>query len=128
MALRTLLPFLLVLIPTACATPGGNCARESRRELETVDRLIAETRVDLARGYSEREEGGPVAMNLCLGGYRSHVGMSVCADPTRRRAAVPVDQASAQRKLSALETRRAALVSQVNAETASCNAAKGVAR
>jgi hypothetical protein len=111
---------LLVALLPACVQNGGDCAREDRRELRTVEKLIAETRADMARGYRQQEGSGNGSVNFCLGGGGSNVGVSFCADPTRQSRAVAVDMAAEERKLQGLEARRLALQSGIHAKEAGC--------
>ncbi len=105
---------------SACVQTGASCAREERRELRTVEQLIAATRADMARGYRQEAGGGNTSVNFCLGGGGSNVGVAFCADPSQRTRAVPVDMAAEERKLQSLEARRLALQSAIAAKEASC--------
>jgi hypothetical protein len=108
----------LVLL-SACEPAGSPCASPAGRELRTVDKLIAETRTTLARGYTE-ERGGS-GFDFCLGGGGSNVGVSFCNDLGRSRA-VAVDRAAEQRKLDALLKRRADLLRQSQFDAQMCQA------
>lgn len=120
---------ILFGVLSACVDSGTYCkrsdTRDEERELRTVNRLIADTREGVARGYREVSDygNGGGFVNLCLGGISSDVGVSVCADPSRRSRAVPVDMASEERKLKALETRRNALQSEISTKNAACTGA-----
>ncbi len=116
---------VIAALPAACVQSGAGCGREEERELRTVDRLIAETRTDMARGYTREPAGGNVGVNFCLGGGGSNVGVSFCADPSQRTRPVPVDMQEQERKLQALETRRLALLSGIDAKQARCAATGG---
>ena len=50
---RLLLPALIML--NACGTPQQQCINSGTRDLRVVDRLIAETEGNLARGYAYKE-------------------------------------------------------------------------
>lgn len=100
-----ILPVLAAL--AACTEAPGNCP--ARREVRTIDRLIADTEGNIARGYATvpvRSSG----IDLCLGGAQENIGVSFCTDGTTRTKAVAVDAAAEQRKLDGLRARRAALV------------------
>ena len=112
---------LLAALP-ACVDSGASCAREEMRELRTVDKLIEDTQAAIARGYrTERDQTGG-SFNFCLGGGGSHVGAALCTDPSTRTRPVAIDIAAEERKLKALEARRMALRSTINARTARCTA------
>lgn len=123
---------LLLLALSACVDSGSYCkkpdTRDQERELRTVERLIRDTREGMARGYREEDSygGGGGFVNFCLGGGGDNVGVSVCGDPTRRSRAVPVDMATEQRKLKALETRRSALLSEIDSKSAACTGTGGL--
>ena len=116
---------LLAVLPAACVQSGAGCGGEEERELRTVDRLIAQTRTDMARGYTREPTGGNVGVNFCLGGGGSNVGVAFCADPSQRTRPVAVDMQEQERKLQALETRRLALLSGIDAKRARCAATGG---
>jgi hypothetical protein len=111
------LPFVLVLF--ACTEPAPRCAIPETRELGTINKLIAETEATLERGYvmQETDRSG---VNFCLGGRRSHVGLSFCTDPAGQKKPVAIDHAAEERKLASLNARRQALITQINAKTAAC--------
>lgn len=116
-----LLPLAFCLAVAGCETdPVRRCAGPELREVQTLDRLIAETRDRLNRGYVlERQDSG-ANVNFCLGGRRSHVGLSFCTDPGTRTRPVAIDTEAEERKLAALEARRAALQARIDARAASC--------
>lgn len=103
----------------SCEPAGSPCSAPAARELRTVDRLIAETRTTLARGYTTERTGG--GFDFCLGGGGSNVGVSFCNDLSGSRA-VAVDRAAEQRKLDALLARRAELVRQADSDAEMCRA------
>lgn len=100
---------LLLIAATACTQYPDACDRRAVRELRTVDRLVTETRRNLARGYTyETEEYGYRAgFVICSGGDP----FNVCTgnDTTYRRRAVAIDPAAEQRKLDSLLARREVL-------------------
>jgi len=113
----------IALFLGACATdPAARCAPAERRELATIDRLIADIRAEVARGYrTVRTETNP-AINLCLGGLRSNVGVSFCTDPGVRTHTEAIDPEAAARTLDALLARREALQARIDAAVATCPA------
>lgn len=114
---------ILALALAACATdPASRCAPEEARELKTIDRLIAEARTDIERGYRTVQVPTGAAVNLCLGSARSHVGVSFCTDPGTRTRTEAIDTAAATRTLDALLARRERLQAQIAAAVAACPA------
>ena len=107
---------LLLIFATACTHYPDDCNRRAVAELRTVNRLIAETRENLARGYSyEVEESGLSAgFVLCTGGHP--VNLCTGSDTTYRRRPVAIDPEAERRKLESLLSRREVLVEA----TASC--------
>ncbi len=105
----------------ACASdPASRCAPDETRELRTIDRLIAETRSDIDRGYKIVRTDSNPAVNLCLGSARSHVGVSFCTDPGSQSRPEALDTAAAARTLDALLARRERLEAQIAAAVAAC--------
>jgi hypothetical protein len=132
LTLRALPPAIVLLAAlSGCVNSTGSCpkadTRDEERELRSVEKLIRDTRTGIARGYREETTYGYGGgfVDFCLGGGGSNVGIAVCGDPTRRKSAVPIDSAAEERKLAALEARRGALVSEINAKSAACTAAGG---
>lgn len=118
-----LLTLATLLALAACASdPARRCAGDELRERATLDRLVAETRETLSRGYVMVEEERAFGVNVCLGSHRSNVGISLCADPTAARHPQAIDTAAETRKLKALLARREALDRRIADLTASCQA------
>lgn len=123
---------VLLAVLSGCVNSTDNCprpdTRDEQRELRTVEKLIRDTRAGVARGYREETTYGYGGgfVNFCLGGGGSDVGVSVCADPSRRSQAVPIDAAAEARKLAALEARRSALISEINAKSTACTTSGGL--
>ena len=97
----------LGLLALICAcSPAEQCRLDASRELRQLDRQIAETRTDLARGYRLVPVENPFQIGLfgCLG--RTDV-FGFCADdlpPQYRRVRlnIPAEQA----KLASLQSQR----------------------
>lgn len=112
---------VLLLSLAACTqTSNPNCNQPETRELRTVDRLIADTTAVIQRGYRTEEVQGNASVNVCLGSGGANVGVSFCADPTRRSVPVAIDLAAEQRKLAGLEARRSALLDTIRTKQALC--------
>jgi hypothetical protein len=92
------------------------------KELKTVQTLITETRGDIARGYRLEQSRPNVGVNLCLGGMSSHVGLSLCSGSGATTHPVAIDRATEERKLAALEKRRADLLKTLAARNPACAA------
>ena len=107
--MRTI-PLLLVLLASCAQVPDG-CDRAVTRELRIVERLVDETRTNLARGYAYETEESRLRSGLvvCSGGRN----VRFCTGNTTRtfRRPVAIDPEAEERKLRRLEQRREALVS-----------------
>lgn len=115
----------LALFVSACGTPQEQCIRNATRELHTLDRLIAETEANLARGYAyEDYEKVRHVWTWCddFTGPTRHRRM--CLEPVFDTVERPVaiDPAVEMRKLDGLKSRRAALAKRAQAEVAACRA------
>jgi hypothetical protein len=97
---------LVLVLLGACTTYPDACNRRALGELRTVDRLIAETRSNLARGYGyERVPTNfSTGFVLCSGGYNARICTGNDTRYTRR--AVAVDPQAERRKLDTLIARR----------------------
>jgi hypothetical protein len=122
------LAMLLALCALAsCATSREACLRAATAELATLDRLIAETEANLARGYAiAREPYTTTTLEFCVGtgrlGGAFDVGLRYCPDvETRYRdRPVAIDPAAERRKLAQLRARRAAEAERAAARQAAC--------
>jgi hypothetical protein len=102
-----LIPFLILLV--ACTHYPDDCNRRALGELRVVERLIAETRENLARGYSYEtvESGFRTGFVVCSGGYDARI--CTASTPRYTRRPVAIDPESERRKLESLVQRREAL-------------------
>ncbi len=112
--------FLAIALAACAGDPARRCAPAETRELQTIDRLIAETRADIERGYRIVRTDSDPAVNLCLGSARSHVGVSFCTDPGTEHRPEALDTAAATHTLDALLARRERLEAQIAAAVAAC--------
>lgn len=124
---RITLPALLLL--AACGTPQEQCVNRNTRDLRTVDKLIAVTQGNLARGYAYEQitvstptweycdappvaEGEPPAPpRLCLDEVEQTV--------TRPKAIDLTDEA---KKLDGLQAKRSQLAKAATPVIAQCKA------
>ena len=125
--MRFAAPLALTLILAACGTPQERCIRSATQEVRTLDRLIAETEANLARGYEyESREVVRHVWTWCndyIGRDRRPV-RHMCFEPVFRTVERPVaiDPEVEARKLDGLKTRRAALARRAAAGVAQCRA------
>ena len=112
---------LLLFLPLlACANPQATCERAVARELETLEELIEETRLNLARGYTYEMVPRPVraGLTLCSGGDNVLFCTGNYGGGAYRRAEA-VDPAAERRKLERLQARQQELLTR---GTAACAA------
>jgi hypothetical protein len=114
---RTALPLLLLL--AACATPQEQCIFRETRELRTVEKLIAETEANLARGYALEERTVYVPRWKICGytpiprgeGEPPRLKPDYCLEDEAQTVTRPkaIDVAAERRKLADLKAKRSSL-------------------
>ena len=118
------LPFLLALM--ACATPQQRCITKAAPDLPVLNRLIAETEGNLARGYAfETVEVEMDVWKLCRVDLTpSEVGQTMCleTETTTTREAVAIDLAAEAAKLASMRARRNEIEAQAQPAFAQCQA------
>jgi hypothetical protein len=125
----TIATFCLIL--AACGTPQEQCINRETRDLRVVNRLIAETEGNLARGYAfEEYTTFETAYVRC--GFDPDDGdpatprrPRLCLDrvPETERRPVAIDLGAEQRKLDSLLAKRRDLELQSARVVAACKAA-----
>ena len=117
-------PFLLALM--ACATPQQRCITKAAPDLPVLNRLIAETEGNLARGYAfENVEVEMDVWKLCRVDLTpSEVGQTMCleTETTTTREAVAIDLAAEAAKLASMRARRNEIEAQAQPAFAQCQA------
>lgn len=123
MSARLLSLGLLGLL-AACGTPQEQCIRLQSRDLIVVDRLIAESRSTLARGYAVEEvETYTWQWRPCdYGRRRGAPDMCMTEVPHLTTRAVAVDLNAERAKLASLETKRKELARAAEPAIRSCKA------
>ena len=120
-----------LLVLAACSTPQERCVRGVNRDLQTVNALIAETELNLARGYTYETEVQNVRVGVtgCIGGggygwgrrhYGSGVSFCGSTEPRAVQRAVPIDPQAEQRKLAGLQDQQKRLISLSERTEAVC--------
>lgn len=123
---------LILVLPllAACATPQEQCINRETRDLRTVEKLIAETSLNLSRGYAMEEyvtyemewqecahqppppkKGKPPAPRMCWE-----------REPVTRERPVAIDLRAEAQKLDGLEAKRAQLLRHAQAAITACRA------
>lgn len=126
--------FALCLGLAGCGTPQERCIASVTRDLRVVDRLIAETEVNLARGYAMVDQTifvttwnyctGPVLVQPNAGGPPVLVPGQMCLDDEARtvRRPVAIDPAAERRKLAGLQDQRRKILARAGPAIAQCRA------
>jgi hypothetical protein len=118
---RALSALCLTAALAACASdPASRCAPDETRELQTVDRLIAETRSEIERGYRMVPDAANPSVNVCVGGAQSNLGISFCSDPGSGTRPAALDTEASTRTLDALLARRERLEARIASAVATC--------
>lgn len=124
----------LCLVLAACGTPQERCVSSVTRDLRVVDRLIAETEANLARGYALVNQtvyvptwqycNLPVVVQPADGGQAVVYPAQLCLDdqPTTIRRAVAIDLEAERRQLVQLQDQRRKLATQAAPAIAQCAA------
>lgn len=124
----------LGLVLSGCGTPQERCISSVTRDLRVVDRLIAESQANLARGYAYVTQtvfvpvwdycSGPVLVQPRDGSAPVLVPGQMCWDdePRTVRRPVAIDPAAEKRKLAGLQEQRRQLDARTKSAIAQCQA------
>lgn len=117
------LPLGLLVVLVSCGTPQEQCIRNASVEARRLDRLIAQSQANLARGYAyEEKQVVNFAWVTCVGGGGTTGQTSMCLEPfndTVRRE-VAIDPAVETRKLENLVAKRKAIGAHAEAAVLAC--------
>lgn len=122
--LRKTLLLLPLLAVAACGTPRENCIAGANRPVATLDRLIAETRGNINRGYALVEvQDVRVLRSTCEGRNEDGSTFRFPCEETEtftRQEPVTINVAEERTKLAQLEERRAQAQRQAQAQVQQC--------
>jgi len=111
---------VLLLLPLFACSPGEQCRIAASRDLNTLDRMIAETEQSIARGFRVVEVENPfrIGLTLCLDPTDTSRLCARDEGPTYRheRINIPAERA----KLASLQAQRADLAPRTVAALAAC--------
>lgn len=119
---------LLLLLPlallAACATPREQCISGANRPVATLDRLIAETRGNISRGYGLVEvQDVRVLRRSCEGKNADGSTFRFPCEETEtytRNQPVTLDITDERRKLAQLEARRTEVARAAQTQVQQC--------
>ena len=121
---RTALLLLPLLAVAACSTPRDRCISGAQRSVATLDRLIAETRGNINRGYGLVEvQDVRVLRGSCEGTNEDGSKFRFPCEETEtftRREPVAINISEERVKLDQLEDRRAIAQRQAQAQVQQC--------
>ena len=106
----------------ACATPQERCVSQATKNVRVLDKLIGETRGNIARGFALKTESFVVNETQKCG---QEAGKDVFCDVAvadERTVPVAIDLDDEQKKLDSLLTRRAGMAAAGKSAVASCQA------
>ncbi|WP_372893350.1 hypothetical protein [Rhodosalinus sp.] len=121
MVQRALICLGLAAALAACS-PRDLCIANARAELRTLDRLIAETRATVDRGYAIEERTVPEEVFTRCRDADGDLRPCWVTVPRTERRPVTVDIAAERRKLAQLEDRRAQEAAAAAARIRACAA------
>ncbi len=128
------LPLAVFVLLVACGTPQERCINGATRDLRIVNRLIAETETNLARGYSLEDVviyrtvwvycDDAVIVVQPDGSKTIERSTRMCLDDREETIQRPraIDPAAEKSKLKGLKDRNAALTKQARPAIAQCRA------
>ncbi len=121
--MKPMILLLALLLLAACATPREQCMSSATRDLRVLDRLIAESKANIERGYGYGTERFTNWQWGICGRYRNGT-LAYCWEPydSFRRVPVAVDLSEEQRKLDSMIRRRNELAREVQPRIAACDA------
>ena len=105
---------------SACGTPHQRCVAAASAELRTIDRLIAETEANIARGYSLERVSETRARLLPCAHIDGPFLFCVYDDVVVTERPRAIDRTAEARKLDTLRARRAELLPATRAALAAC--------
>lgn len=114
---------LICVFLAACGTPQEQCIRIESRELIVLDRLIAETRANLARGYAlENVTRQELVWMRCDVPPGAPPRMCHEFVPVERQEPRAIDPTAERRKLAGLESKRREVETTLAPKIAACKA------
>ncbi|MGH1331919.1 MAG: hypothetical protein ACRBBK_13630 [Paracoccaceae bacterium] len=115
------LPALIVL--AACASPQQRCLSNVSKDQRVIEGLIAETELNISRGYAiEKTQTISTSLEICggFGGARSELVFCQVATPTTREKPIAIDPKAEASKLSSLRKKHTELARASAAAKAQC--------
>ncbi|MBE0412204.1 hypothetical protein [Yoonia sp.] len=122
--MRPALLMIPLLALAACATPREACINDALRELRVLDRLIIETRANIARGYAlEERQDLRTIRRTCTGTTAEGATFKYRCDKVdtfTRTVPAAIDLNAEQAKLQSLLQRQAQNRAQADQTIAQC--------
>jgi hypothetical protein len=112
----------VLLLTLAGCSEQQMCINKATREVRTLDRLINESEMNLARGYRMEDETVMFHRFVVCGPVGQNGRPYMCFEPEEQtvQRPVPIDPTVEKRTLANMKAKRAALVKPVSASVAEC--------
>lgn len=115
--------FAFLLLLTACATPRERCISGATEDIRVLDRLIAQSRGTIERGYAlDTERRTNWQWVIC--GRNSNGAFRYCWQPydSYRRVPTAVNLNEEQQRLESMIVKRKQLAAELGPKIAACEA------
>ncbi len=120
--MRVVAALICLCLLAACGTPYERCVRPVQAELRTVDRLIAETEGNIARGFAIERQQHVIEERVVCRLADGRTGWCFAPVVTETRRPVAIDRSVERGKLETLQARRSELQALAVATEARCRA------
>lgn len=112
----------VLLLTLAGCSEQQMCINKATREVRTLDRLINESEMNLARGYRMEDETVMFHRWVVCGPVGNNGRPYMCFEPEEQtvQRPVPIDPIVEKRTLANMKAKRAALVTPASASVAEC--------
>jgi len=121
--MRAALILPLTLGLAACGTPREQCVATATRDLTVINQLVAETELNLARGYSvKREPSIRTGLEVCVSPKREHFVFCTTQEATVKEVPVAINPSDERAKLVSLRAKQAELNANAAARIRQCEA------
>lgn len=112
----------VLLLTLAGCSEQQMCINKATREVRTLDRLINESEMNLARGYRMEDETVMFHRWVVCGPVGNNGRPYMCFEPEEQtvQRPVPIDPIVEKRTLANMKAKRAALMKPASASVAEC--------
>ena len=123
MHMRPILLLTLIATLAACGTPRQMCEATATKDLRVVNKLVADTELNIARGYGiVQVPSVRTGLQLCAGGGDEPFLFCSTQDVTMQNKPVALDLNAERAKLASLRQKQAELNAFAAARLGQCQA------